>query len=74
MIYQDIFKLIETCRTIESKSNSITAEIEAENSKKLLDDINKKYFIKKIGQRKVEKKTWSQLRFGESIYYINDLF
>ena len=72
MIYQDIFKLIETCRTIESKSNSITAEIEAENSKKLLDDINKKYFIKKIGQRKVEKK-WSRLHFEVSIYYINDL-
>ena len=66
--------LIETCRIIKSKSNSITTEIDAENNKKLLDDINKKYLIKKIGQRKVEKKTWSQLRFGESIYYINNLF
>ena len=66
--------MIETCRIIKSKSNSITTEIDVENNKKLLDDINKKYFIKKIGQRKVEKKPWSQLRFGESIYYINDLF
>ena len=44
LIYLEIFNLIETCRTIESKSNSITIEIDAENNKKLLDDINKKYF------------------------------
>ena len=73
MIYQEIFNLIETCRKIESKSNSITIEIGAENNKTLLDDINKKYFIKKIGQRKVEK-NWLRLHFGVSIYYINDLF
>ena len=64
--------MIETCRIIKSKSNSITTEIDVENNKKLLDDINKKYFIKKIGQRKVEKK-WSRLHFEVSIYYINDL-
>ena len=55
LIYQEIFKLMETCRIIELKSNSITIEIDAENNKKLLDDINKKYFIKRIVQRKVEK-------------------
>ena len=55
LIYQEIFKLMETCRIIELKSNSITIEIDAENNKKLLDDINKKYFIKKIVQREVEK-------------------
>ena len=72
MIYQEIFKLTETCKITESKPNSITIEIDAANNKKLLDDINKKYFIKKIGQRKVEKK-WSRLHFEVSIYYINDL-
>ena len=46
---------METCRIIELKSNSITIEIDAENNKKLLDDINKKYFIKRIVQREVEK-------------------
>ena len=56
LIYQEIFKQIKTCRIIESKSNSITIEIDAENNKKLLDDINKKYFIKNFGRRKVEKK------------------
>ena len=55
LIYQEIFKLMETCRIIELKSNSITIEIDAENNKKLLDDINKKYFIKRIVQREVEK-------------------
>ena len=55
LIYQEIFKLMETSRIIELKSNSITIEIDAENNKKLLDDINKKYFIKRIVQRKVEK-------------------
>ena len=55
LIYQEMFKLMETCRIIELKSNSITIEIDAENNKKLLDDINKKYFIKRIVQRKVEK-------------------
>ena len=44
--------LIETCRIIKSKSNSITTEIDAENNKKLLDDINKKYFIKKLVKEK----------------------
>ena len=55
LIYQEIFKLMETCRIIELKSNSTTIEIDAENNKKLLDDINKKCFIKRIVQRKVEK-------------------
>ena len=55
LIYQEIFKLMETCRIIELKSNSITIEIDAENNKKLLDDINQKYFIKRIVQREVEK-------------------
>ena len=56
MIHDDIFKLIKTCKIIESKSRSIIIEIDAENNCKLLDDISKKYFIKKISQRIMEKK------------------
>ena len=48
--------MIETCRIIESKSRSIIIEIDAENNGKLLDNISKKYFIKKISQRRIEKK------------------
>ena len=48
LIYEEIFKLIETCRIIESKSRSVIIEIDAEHNEKLLDEISKKYFIKKI--------------------------
>ena len=53
LIYQEIFKLIEI---IDSKSKSITIEIDAENNSILLDDIVNKFFIKKIYQKRVEKK------------------
>ena len=56
LIYEEIFKLIETCRTIESKSRSIIIEIDAENNGKLLDDVSKIYSIKKISQKRIEKK------------------
>ena len=56
LFYEEIFKLTETCRIIESKSRSVIIEIDAENNSKLLDDISKKYLIKKISQRRIEKK------------------
>ena len=45
---------METCRIIELKSRSVKIEIDAENNDKLLDDISKNYFIKKISQRRIE--------------------
>ena len=72
LIYEEIFKLTETCRIIESKSRSIITEIDAKNNSKLLDDISNKYFIKKISQRRIEKKNWSRLPFGESIHYVKN--
>ena len=48
--------MIETCRKIESKSRSIITEIDAENNGKLLDDISKIYSVKKITQKRIEKK------------------
>ena len=56
LIYLEIFKLIETCRIINSKSKSITIERDAENNSILLDDIVKKFFTEKIYQKRVEKK------------------
>ena len=64
--------MTETCRIIESKSRSIITEIDAENNSKLLDDISKKYFKKKISQRRIEKKNWSWLHFWETIHYIKN--
>ena len=56
LIYEETFKWIETCRIIESKSRSIIIEIDAENNGKLLDDISKIYSIKKISEKRIEKK------------------
>ena len=53
LIYPEIFKLIEI---IDSKSKSITIEIDAENNSISLDDIVKKFVIEKIYQGRVEKK------------------
>ena len=66
--------MTETCRIIESKSRSIITEIDAKNNSKLLHDISKKYFIKRISQRRIEKKNWSRLHFGESIHYVKNWF
>ena len=64
LIYEEIFKLTETCRIIESKSRSVIIEIDAENNSKLLDDISKKYLIKKISQRRIEKKLVTVMFWG----------
>ena len=53
LIYPEIFKLIEI---IDSKSKSITIEIDVENNSISLDDIVKKFVIEKIYQGRVEKK------------------
>ena len=59
--------MIETCRIIESRTRSIVIKIDAENNKKLLDDISKKYFIRKISPRRIEEK------IGHG-YVLGDLF
>ena len=48
LIYEEIFKLIETCKIIISNSNSMLIEIDAENNWELIDDINKRFFMQKI--------------------------
>ena len=77
MIYPEIFKLIEI---IDSKSKSITIEIDAENNSILLDDIVKKFVIEKIYQGWVEKKIGRGYILGnlfitlKNIFYKNMLF
>ena len=56
--------MIETCRIIESRARSIIIEIDAENNNKFSDDISKKYFIKKISQRRIEEKIGHRYVFG----------
>ena len=62
-----MFKLIGICRIIKSESKLTIIEIDTENNRELIDDLNKKKIMKKINQSRAEKKNWSRLRFGESI-------
>ena len=55
-IYEEIFKLVDTCRIIKSGSKLITIEIDTEHNCELIDDLSKKSFMKKINQRRAEKK------------------
>ena len=66
-IYEEIFKLIDTCRIIKSESKLIIIEIDTENNRELIDDLTKNIFMKNINQRRAEKK------IGRS-YILGNLF
>ena len=66
-IYEEIFKLIDTCRIIKSESKLIIIEIDTENNRELIDDLTKNIFMKSINQRRAEKK------IGRS-YILGNLF
>ena len=54
-IYKQILYMIDNCRIVSEDSCGITMEIDLyENT--LLEDITKKFFIKKISTRKVEQR------------------
>ena len=54
-IYKQILYMIDNCRIVSEDSCGITVEIDLyENT--LLEDITKKFFIKKISTRKVEQR------------------
>ena len=53
-IYRKIFLLLENCRIVNENAYCLTAEIDSEENTYLLQDIQKKVFIKVIGRRKVE--------------------
>ena len=46
----------ESCKIIEEDSTGITIEIDLLEHRKLLEDLTKNFFTKKISTRKVEKK------------------
>ena len=56
LIYEEILKLIDSCKIIKSESNSLLIEINTENNRKLLDDISKRFFMQRINQQRVEEK------------------
>ena len=48
--------MIDNCRIVCEDSNSITIEIDLTIHDKLLQDVTRKIFTKKLGTRKFEKK------------------
>ena len=57
---------------MESTLDGIIIEIDAEENNHLLDDIDKKFFITRLSQRRAEKKSWAWLCYGKSIRYIKN--
>ena len=55
-MYSEIFNLIDNCQIIEKNSKNIIIEIDSEEYSDLITDINKRFLIKKINQRRNEKK------------------
>lgn len=48
--------MIDNCQIIEKNSKNIIIEIDSEEYSDLITDINKRFLIKKINQRRNEKK------------------
>ena len=57
---------------MESTLDGIIIEISAEENNHLLDDIDKKFFIAILSQRRAEKNSWAWLCYGKSICYIKN--
>ena len=55
-IYKQILGLIDNCWIVSEDSSGLTVEIDLYKHEKLLKDITKKIFKKKISTRKVEGK------------------
>ena len=54
-IYKQILYMIDNFQIISEDSSGITVEIDLSEHNTLLEDITKKFFIKKIPTRKVEE-------------------
>ena len=55
-VYRKILYIIDNCQIIEEDSTEITVEICLEEHRKLLEDLTKSFFTKKISTRRVEEK------------------
>ena len=61
--------MIDSARIIEVKNKWFIVEFDLEENEKLAKDLNNLFFIKRIGQRRVQKnRTW--LCNGKLIYYL----
>ena len=55
-IYKKVLYIIDNCRIVEEDSTGIIVEIDLFEYRKLLEDLTNKFFTKKLGNRKFEKK------------------
>ena len=55
-IYRKILLILENCRIINENLLSITAKIDSEEYRDLLEDITNKYFTKIIDRKKMRNK------------------
>ena len=56
VIYRKILLILENCRIINENLLSITAKIDSEEYRDLLEDITNKYFKKIIDRKKMRNK------------------
>ena len=56
---EQIFYMVGNCRIVVEDSSGITVEIDLFEHRKLLEDLINKFFTKKLGNRKFEKKVGS---------------
>ena len=58
--------LIKSCEIIKNHNHGLIIEIDSEENEDLLDDLVNKFFIKRLGQRRVYEKIGHGYEVGNS--------
>ena len=66
-VYKKICELVNSSRIVEATNDWLIVEIDIKENNHLVEDLGRKFFIKRINQRRVEKK----VRHG---YILENLF
>ena len=66
-VYKKICELVNSSRIVEATNDWLIVEIDSKENNHLVEDLGRKFFIKRINQRRVEKK----VRHG---YILENLF
>ena len=70
IIYKKILYMIDNCRIVEEDSSGINIEIDLFEHNKLLEDLTRYFFTKKLGTRRFEKKIGSGYFIGNAFLTI----
>ena len=70
IIYKKILYMIDNCRIVEEDSSGINIEIDLFEHNKLLEDLTRYFFPKKLGTRRFEKKIGSGYFIGNAFLTI----